>query len=81
MIYLATLVVSARITPMPWVPSRSLMMTGGPPIRSMVGTTSSDLVVPVSTLLRQLDTASIHLSFGYQALEAVPVGMFRITHV
>ena len=32
--------VSASSTPMPWVPSISLMMTGAPPTRSMAGSTS-----------------------------------------
>ena len=31
MIASAILVVSAKITPMPWVPSSSLMITGAPP--------------------------------------------------
>ena len=40
MIACATFVESARMTPTPWVPSRSLMMTGAPPTRSMAGSTS-----------------------------------------
>ncbi len=31
----------ARITPMPWVPSRSLITTGAPPTRWMAGRTSA----------------------------------------
>ena len=37
----ATLVSGARITPMPWVPSSSLITTGAPPTRSMAGSTSA----------------------------------------
>ena len=37
----ATLVSGARITPMPWVPSSSLMTTGAPPTRSIAGSTSA----------------------------------------
>ena len=40
MIASATFTVSARITPMPCVPSSSLMMTGAPPIRAIAGSTS-----------------------------------------
>ena len=40
MIASATLISGARITPMPWVPSSSLMTTGAPPTRSMAGITS-----------------------------------------
>ena len=33
----------ARMTPMPWVPSSSLMTTGAPPTRSIAGRTSARL--------------------------------------
>ena len=36
----ATFISGARITPMPCVPSSSLMTTGAPPTRSMAGSTS-----------------------------------------
>ena len=41
MIASATLIVGARITPMPWVPSSSLITTGAPPTRSIAGITSA----------------------------------------
>ena len=41
MIASATLISGARITPMPWVPSSSLMTTGAPPTRSIAGNTSA----------------------------------------
>jgi hypothetical protein len=40
MIASATLMSGARMTPMPWVPSSSLMTTGAPPTRSIAGITS-----------------------------------------
>jgi hypothetical protein len=40
MMAFATLTLSARITPMPCVPSSSLMITGAPPTRSIAGRTS-----------------------------------------
>ena len=43
----ATLRSGARITPMPCVPSSSLITTGAPPTRSMAGSTSSRLVTNV----------------------------------
>ena len=39
----ATRVSGARMTPMPWVPSSSLMTTGAPPTRSIAGRTSARL--------------------------------------
>lgn len=39
----ATFLVGARITPMPWVPSSSLMTTGAPPTMSMAVETSPRL--------------------------------------
>jgi hypothetical protein len=39
----ATRLLGARMTPMPWVPSSSLMTTGAPPTRSMAGRTSARL--------------------------------------
>ena len=41
MIASATLIVGARITPMPCVPSSSLITTGAPPTRSIAGITSA----------------------------------------
>jgi len=41
MIASATLSSGARITPIPCVPSRSLMTTGAPPTRSIAGITSA----------------------------------------
>ena len=41
MIASATLSSGARMTPMPWVPSSSLMTTGAPPTRSIAGITSA----------------------------------------
>ncbi len=41
MIASAVFISGARMTPMPWVPSRSLMTTGAPPTRSMAGMTSA----------------------------------------
>ena len=41
MIASATLMVGARITPMPCVPSSSLITTGAPPTRSIAGITSA----------------------------------------
>ena len=38
---LGDLAVGARITPMPWVPSSSLITTGAPPTRSIAGITSA----------------------------------------
>ena len=43
MIASATFTWGARITPIPCVPSRSLMTTGAPPTRSMAGRTSARL--------------------------------------
>ena len=43
MIASATLTSGARMTPMPWVPSSSLMTTGAPPTRSIAGRTSARL--------------------------------------
>ena len=43
MIASATLRSGARITPMPWVPSSSLITTGAPPTRSIAGSTSARL--------------------------------------
>ena len=43
MIASAILMSGARMTPMPWVPSSSLMTTGAPPTRSMAGMTSARL--------------------------------------
>ncbi len=41
MIASATLMSGARMTPMPWVPSSSLITTGAPPTRSIAGITSA----------------------------------------
>ena len=43
MIASATFTSGARITPMPWVPSSSLITTGAPPTSSIAGRTSARL--------------------------------------
>ena len=57
MIASATLTSGARMTPMPWVPSSSLMTTGAPPTRSMAGTTSprprTNVVAGIPMLCRE----------------------------
>ncbi len=74
----ATFVSGARMTPIPCVPSRSLMTTGAPPTRSIAGRTSArsrtNAVAGIPMLCRERICVARSLS---RAL-AMPLAVFGV---
>ena len=74
----ATLLSGARMTPIPWVPSSSLITTGAPPTRSIAGSTSLRLRTKVVAGMPMLCRDRIWIDLSLSREFAMPLAVLGV---